>query len=179
MAGRPVRFRVYTDTDAQLKLLAEEAEVEDWSYHFIPSEHPYPVLFNFIRYTYRRVADEGKIVLSDDGQYASFNTGLVTPHQEAIYASFEANRKENAQPWFFKAWYRRGRWELNKFPELPELAHYFDDPSCLVLDVRKDVRVNVEHIIEENRSYLHGHSALSRASSRHSDAKGGDGRTTL
>jgi hypothetical protein len=29
------------------------------------------------------------------------------------------------------------------------------------------------------RSYLHGHSALSRASSRHSGGKGGHGRTTL
>jgi hypothetical protein len=28
-------------------------------------------------------------------------------------------------------------------------------------------------------SYLHGHSALSRASSRHSGGKGGHGRTTL
>ena len=102
----------------------------------------------------RRVAQEGKIVLSEDGQFSCLNTGLVTPHQEALYASFEANRRENAQPWFFKGWFRRGRWELNRFPELPDLAHYFDDPSCLVLDIRKDLRLNVEHIIEENREHI-------------------------
>lgn len=67
-----------------------------------------------------------------------------------MYASFETNRKEEAaSPWYFKGWFRRGQWELNKFPELPDLAHYFDDPSCLVLDARKDLRVNVEHIIED------------------------------
>jgi hypothetical protein len=97
------------------------------------------------------LAEELKIVLSDDGQYCCFNTGLVTEAQEPIFASFEANRHPNAQPWFFKAWHRRGRWELNRFPELPDLAHYFDDPSCLALDTRKELRINVEHIIEENK----------------------------
>jgi hypothetical protein len=53
------------------------------------------------------------------------------------------------QPWLFKSWLRRGQWELNKFPDLPDLAHYFDDPSCLVFDTRKDFRVNIEHIISE------------------------------
>jgi hypothetical protein len=144
-------FAFIPDLDGQLQLLATEAEEEDWAYHFTPSDHAHPILFNYLRYTYRRLAEELKVGLSDDGQFACFNTGLVTSHQEPIFASFESNRKENAQPWFFKGWYRRGRWELNKFPELPDLAHYFDDPTCLVLDVRKDLRVNVEHIIEENR----------------------------
>jgi hypothetical protein len=36
-----------------------------------------------------------------------------------------------------------------------------------------------QHDQDEQQSYLHGHSALSRASSRHSGGKGGRGRTTL
>ncbi len=137
--------------DASLQDLAEESEQEDWSYQNTSSDRPLPVLYNYIRYTYRKVAEERKIALSDDGQYSCFNTGLVTPSQEAIYASFEVNRKTNVQPWFFKNWFRQGRWELNIFPELPDLAHYFDDPASLVFDTRKDLRVNVEHIIEENK----------------------------
>ena len=31
------------------------------------------------------------------------------------------------------------------------MAHYFDDPTVLVLDRRKEIRINVEHIIDENR----------------------------
>ena len=144
-------FAFLPDTDARLADLAAEAEPEDWEYHNTPSDHNHPILFNYVRYTYRRIAEENKIALSDDGQFACFNTALVTPNQEPIYASFEANRREDAQPWFFKGWYRKGRWELNKFSVLPDLAHYFDDPSCLVFDHRKEFRVNVEHIIEENK----------------------------
>lgn len=144
-------FAFVPDTDAQLASLAADAETEDWAYHNTTSDHAHPVLFNYFRYTYRRIAEENKIALSDDGQFACFNTGLVTPNQEPIFASFEANRREEAQPWFFKAWLRKGRWELNKYSELPDLAHYFDDPSCLVFDHRRELRVNVEHIIEENK----------------------------
>lgn len=133
----------------RLHELAEAAEDEDWTYQRTQSEHPFPVLYNYVRYTYRRVAEENKIALSEDGQFSCFNTGLVTPNQEPLFASFETNRREGAQPWFFKDWFRRGQWELTKFPELPDLAHYFDDPTCLVFDTRRDFRVNIEHIIAE------------------------------
>lgn len=142
-------FAWIPDINEKLQELKEKAENEDWSYHYTPSDYPLPILYNYIRYTYRRIADERNIALSDDGQFACFNTGLVTPHQEPIFASFEANRREGNQPWYFKAWFRRGQRELNKFPELPDMAHYFDDTGCLVMDTRKDLRVNVEHIIEE------------------------------
>ena len=39
--------------------------------------------------------------------------------------------------------------ELNGFSQLPDLAHYFDDAAVLVFDTRKDLRVNVGHIIQE------------------------------
>ena len=31
------------------------------------------------------------------------------------------------------------------------MAHYFDDPTVLVLDPRKELRVNVEHVIADNK----------------------------
>jgi hypothetical protein len=142
-------FAFIPEVNNQLGELANLAESEDWTYHYTDSEHPFPILFNYIGYTYRRIAEERKIALSQDGEFSCFNVGLVTDNQEYIYASFETNRKEGAQPWFFKGWFRRGQWELNIFPELPDLAHYFDDPTCLVFDYRKDLRVNVEHIIAE------------------------------
>ena len=135
--------------DDHLEELAQLAEQEDWAYQHAPSEHPYPILYNYVHYTYRRVAEENKIALSEDGQFSCFNTGLVTPNQEPLYSSFETNRREAVMPWFFKGWFRRGERELNKFPELPDLAHYFDDPTCLVFDTRKDFRINIEHIITE------------------------------
>ena len=142
-------FAWFPDMDGRLRDLAEEAESEDWEYHNTTTEHNYPILFNYIRRTYQRLAEERKINLSENGQFSCFNTGLVTPNQEPIYASFELNRREDAQQWFFKGWYRRGQWELNRFSKLPDLAHYFDDPAVLVFDTRKELRVNVEHIIQE------------------------------
>jgi hypothetical protein len=124
-------FAWFPEIDDRLQELAGEAEAEDWEYHNTSSDHPYPILYNYIRYTYRRLAEERKIALSEDGQFVCMNTGLVTPHQESLFASFEVNRREEAQPWYFKGWYRRGQWELNKFPDLPDMAHYFDDPTCL------------------------------------------------
>jgi hypothetical protein len=142
-------FGFFPERDERLRELAQLAEPEDWTYKYTKIDHEYPILFNYLRYTYRRLAEESKLVLSEDGQYCCFNLGIVTPNQEALYASFEVNRREDAQPWFFKGWFRRGEWELTKFPELPELAHYFDDPLYLVFDHRRDFRVNIEHIISE------------------------------
>lgn len=144
-------FAFVAEVDQQLTRLAELAEREGWAYRYAQSEHPYPILYNYARYTYRKVAEENKIAVSEDGQFACFNTGLVTQNQEPLFASFETKRREDAQPWFFKGWLRKGQWELTKFPELPDLASYFDDPSCLVLDTRKDFRVNGEHIIEDSK----------------------------
>jgi hypothetical protein len=71
----------------RLEELAEMAETEDWEYQHVESEYPKSILYNYLRFSYRRVAEEGKIALSEDGQYACFNTGLVTPHQEPIFGS--------------------------------------------------------------------------------------------
>ena len=143
-------FAWFPSRDEQFFDLANQAEREDWDYQNAQTEHENPILFNYIRYTYQRLAEEKKIELSSNGSGACFNTGLVTPNQEPLYASFETNRREDApQPWFFKGWYRRGRWELNQYSQLPDLANYFDDPSVLVFDTRREIRVNVEHIIEE------------------------------
>ena len=31
------------------------------------------------------------------------------------------------------------------------MAHYYDDPSCLVLDARLEIRSNIEHILSDNK----------------------------
>ena len=142
-------FGWFFEREKRLEELANLAEQEDWSYHNSPSEHPYPILFNYLKYTYRRLSEETKIAVSENAQYACFDTGLVTANQEGLFASFEVNRKEGAQPWFFKGWFRRGEWELTKFSQLPDIAHYFDDPTCLVFDHRVDFRINIDHIITE------------------------------
>jgi len=139
--------------DQRLEELVDLAEDEDWSYKSTANDHAHPVLFNYLRYTYRRLAEEEKIVVADDGRSIAMNTGLVTPGQEPIYLFCTQNKLQGRdEPWHFGAWRRKGEYDLTRFSSLPEMAHYFDDPSCLVLDSRKELRANVEHIIEDNKA---------------------------
>ncbi len=131
--------------------LASVAEDENWGYSKVSPKNPNPILVNYVNYTYSRLVEENKVVLSGDGQKLCFNTGLVTPNQEEIFALFTVNRTDGKQPWYLKSWCKRSSHELSSFSELPELAQYFDDPSALLFDVRKELRVNVDHIIEENK----------------------------
>lgn len=138
--------------DEKLDQLAELAEPENWDYQFTDADGKRPILANYLRHTYKRLAREEKVELANNGQNVTFNTGLVTPSQEPIYALFNQNRKPDAkQPWYFQRFVRRGEADLNSFDQLPEMAHYFDDPAVLVFDHRKDFRVNVEHIVSENK----------------------------
>ncbi|MCG8386123.1 MAG: DUF3825 domain-containing protein [Cytophagales bacterium] len=140
------------EIEEKLDDLAEMAENENWDYQKTEDEHHLPILFNYIQYTYKRLAQEDKIVISENGQCLSWNTGLVTSNQEPIYAYCNTNRREEAdQPWFFQGWKRKGEYDMTKFSSLPEMAHYFDDPSILAMDARLELRTNIEHIVTHNK----------------------------
>ena len=134
-----------------LDTIKEMAEPEDWSYSQPDSEYDCPVLKNYIQYTYERIAEEGKIVVTEDDENACWNTGLVTKTTEEIYLTFNKNKFDNAKEyWHFGAVCRRGQYELSCFDDLPEMAHYFDDPSVLIFDHRKQLRLNEKHIVMDN-----------------------------
>lgn len=132
--------------------LAELAEPEEWDYRHTATGYHKPILYNYIRYTYQRLAEEEKVVVADDGSAIAFNTGLVTPAQEPLFCYCTQNRLADArQPWHFHGWRRKGEYDMTRFSSLPEMAHYFDDPAKLVLDLRRELRVNVAHIVAENK----------------------------
>jgi hypothetical protein len=127
------------------------AEPEDWNWKNTQSSHDKPILRNYLTYTYKRISEERKISISPDEEHACFNLGLITSAQEPIYILFSRNKLDGApQYWHFWKFARRGERDLNNFPSLPEMAHYFDDPSCLVHDSSKELRTNAKHIISEN-----------------------------
>jgi hypothetical protein len=139
--------------DEKLDELARLAEDEEWEYQNSNDSHHKPILFNYLQCTYQRLREEDKLVISDEGQAIIFNTGLVTGNQEPLFCYATTNRNQNAhQNWHFSAWCRRGEYDLIRFSQLPEMAHYFDDPSALVFDTRKELRTNVEHIVAENKA---------------------------
>jgi hypothetical protein len=134
-----------------IEVLAQLAEHEDWDYKHTPAAHPHPILRNYITYTYRRVAEEKKINVTVDEENCCWNAGLITSTQEPIYVLFSKNKLDGIPSyWHFWKFARRGEWELNRFAALPDMAHYFEDPSVLVFDTRKELRVNVEHVVADN-----------------------------
>jgi hypothetical protein len=150
--GRPLYDFAYVhDIDTRLKELADLAEEEEWEYSTTKADRPNPVLYYYFHYTFERIIEQDKTVEAEDGSHICFNTGLVTEHQEEIFALFSKNQAENREPWRFVRFCRRGEYDLTRFPELPEMAGYFEDPSYLVFDPRLELRVNVDHIIGENR----------------------------
>ena len=150
--GRPLYDFAYVhNINDRLRELADLAEKESWEYKHTESDYPNPVLYYYFHYTFERVKDEEKIAVADDGSFACFNTGLVTEHQEDLYALFSKNKAPDREPWRFVKFCRTGQYELTKFPELPDIAHYFDDPTCLVFNSSWELRSNIEHLIEVNR----------------------------
>lgn len=144
-------FAFINNIEPRLDDLADLSETEEWDYQNTPSDKNHPILYNYLRYTYAKIAEEEKIELSLDGLNTAFNTGLVTPNQEPIFALFDRNSIPDRQPWFLKKWCRKGEHDLVRFQSLPEMAHYFSSPSSLVFDTAKELRANVEHIIADNK----------------------------
>lgn len=137
--------------DENIEYLKGMAEPEDWEYQNTSVNYSHPILRNYIKYTYQRIAEEKKISVTADEEFCCWNTGLITNSQEPIFILFEKNKLTNSKPyWHFWKFCRKGEWELNKFSSIPDMAHYFDDPSVLVYDSRKELRVNAEHIIADN-----------------------------
>lgn len=139
--------------DENIEYLKGMTEPEDWGYQNTHVNHSHPILRNYIKYTYQRIAEEKKISVTADEEYCCWNTGLITTSQEPIFILFEQNKLTDSKPyWHFWKFCRKGEWELNRFSSIPDMAHYFDDPSVLVYDSRKELRVNAEHIIADNLS---------------------------
>src|SRR3990170_5517376 len=144
-------FAYLGDLPGKLKWLADLASPENWEYRHTPPQpdRPYPVLLNYLRYTFKRLREEDKIV--EAGDVACFNTGLVTSLQEEVFAYLRPNEHEEREEWFLTAFCPESDRRLLAFSTLPERASYFDDPSELLYDSRKSFRKNLAHIIEENR----------------------------
>lgn len=144
-------FAMMPRFDDDIVSLAGLAENEDWEYRFTASTYGNPILRNYILHTYKRIAEEKKVAVSADENFCCWNTGLITPAQEPIYMLLSKNKIDNIDSyWHFSKWVRRGERDLNRFTSLPDMAHYFDDPAVLVLDTRKELRMNVEHVVADN-----------------------------
>ncbi len=141
-------FSWFPDFQKNIIELKDLAMDECWDY--INSTGKFPILVNYINHTFSKLAEENKIEIY--GDFAIINTGLVTENQEEIFGYFQKNKRPNSSiPWYFQGWRKMSDRDLVKFSRLPETANYFTDASDLIYDIKLDLRINVDHIIQDNK----------------------------
>lgn len=144
------------DYTKQIEALASLARPERWNYLHDKNAKPYQILINYINHTFKRLMDlenkdKGKFIYSDS-QSCCFDTGLFTKNFEQIYALFICNEPGRKQKWKLKGFFKKSSYELRKIAKLPERAQYFDDFKDLIYDTRFDLRINIDHILDDENN---------------------------
>lgn len=134
-------------SESALEDLKALAMPEDWDYRVSP-KWGNPILKNYIENTFSKVHEEWKLI-EVSWKYSIFNTGLVTPKYEEIFAYFKPN--SGPSPWYFVWYFKKSDPNLTKVVTLPECANYFDDPAELIYDTKLELRKDIDHIIDDNR----------------------------
>ena len=129
---------------------------ERWYYKKQNPSYPYPILSQYLKYTFFRLSKESKVKI--EGSYAAFNTGLVDKLYEPIYALFEKNKIKDKQQWYFLEFCtsgvgRAGKLLTSNFNPLPERARFYNSISELIYDTSlKEPQLDWNHIILDNVS---------------------------
>ena len=154
-------------SNARYGVLAELALNERWYYgdseDLADAKNKFPILKNYLIYTFMRLCHEGKVMLATDPQtgeeYAAFNTGLVDSKYEYIYAMFkQESLYSNTYYWYLHAFAVAGEDEgkalVRLFNPLPAKANYFGDriESMLYDTSTGDLSCDYTHILVERAS---------------------------
>ena len=114
------------------------------------------LLDNYLRYTYARIKEEGKISLSKDGLHGCWNTGLVDNQYKSIYCYM--TRKNPEIRWVFQGFCidgeDLGKVMVSNIKDLPSRALYFTNGNILFEPDIENLSVDYNHIIKEHPSRL-------------------------
>lgn len=133
--------------DEFLQQICDMAMPENWNYARTHNDRPYPILFNYLTHTFQRLNEQNKIVRKDN--FYCFNTGLVTPNQQEIFAIFRENERGRA----FVKFCNESDSSMGFYAPFPERATYFNDPADLIFDNRLDFRIKIDHIIDDEVNF--------------------------
>lgn len=153
-AGRALTEWAYLGSmDALVENLSDFALDEKWGFERDGEPKEYSILKSYLTYTFYRLQSEGKVLEDEEKGIAAFNTGLVDPTYEAIYACFSPSNME--QPWRFEAFCKAGSKMWGKklvasFDPLPQRAAYFEKKEDLLFDGNRTLQRDVDHILLDN-----------------------------
>jgi cold shock CspA family protein len=141
-----IQFRTKDWKQQLVKIAADEP----WDYANSQSAVKLPILDSYLEHTYLRLAETKGVRVTANEDFLSFNTGLVTDNQEAIYCICELNPDFSGRKWRFAKFVKESdRDFVSKFgANVPPLAEYFEDPSDLLFDRRLQLFINIDHILE-------------------------------
>ncbi len=150
------RFAFLGNENDFWKKLSEEVQPESWSFTGKPGD--YFILKNYFSYTFARLQQQDKICFDRDGQFAAFNTGLMSRRQgEDLFAYFVPNPGGHS-PWKFMCFcstdsdepYERACYK-NMFAQFnePPIASYFTKISDLLFDPSGDISISYDHIMRD------------------------------
>lgn len=148
--------------EAPYAKLARLAKSESWTFERPEFQSQYenqsfPVLTNYLNFTFLRLQAEEKIAYSQEGDKACFNTGLQTPRGKDIYATFFRNKvaEERNQPdWTLYSFADSYSEKLSPFHPLPELASYINNVGDLVFNTEYNIEPNLDHFLGHNEERL-------------------------
>lgn len=146
----------------QIEDLALLARPERWDFLKDSQDTPHQILVNYINHTFMRLMELQNSVngvsdvqyISESDDFFCFDTGLFTKNFEPIYALLVPNTPGYTAKWQLKGFYKKSSYELRKISKLPERATYFDNFEDLIYDTRLDLRINIDHILEDERNKL-------------------------
>ena len=145
-------FAYCGDFSKKIDRLQSIAIQENWGKPTDKTNHP--VLYNYIVHYFKKAHADKLIVFSKnekDEKIACFNTGLLTPHYDDIYAYFVVNTSNsNHQEWFLADFLQSGSYKLACIEKLPSIAQFFSCIDDLYYDTSLELRLNAEHIVDDN-----------------------------
>ncbi|MBR4732490.1 MAG: DUF3825 domain-containing protein [Lachnospiraceae bacterium] len=133
----------------KLKILANLAEEEKWTFAKIEATEPYRILQNYVAFTYNRIEEEGKFLVN--GNNMCFNTGLLTQYHQEIIALFSKYTGAFDYKWYLIGFFKSSDSKFTSiFKDIPLIADYAQDARELVYDRRLKIVVQKDHIIDDN-----------------------------
>lgn len=142
------------DLHNHLGVLAGKAMSEPWKADDPEAKEyteEYSILRSYIRHTSNKLKEGNKILISDNKDFASYNTGLVTKYYEDIYAVYK--KSKSSDNYFLKGFFKESEIELrsNFANKLPETANYFEHPERLLYNPKRKLFPNYDHILNDNK----------------------------
>lgn len=150
-------FCYLPDYKDKVEDLVKLARNERWDYKTDPQDVPHKILVNYINHTFQRLYElqkknPGLNFIVASASWRCFNTGLFTENFEPIYAFMEPNDHGYLAKWKLKGFYKQSARELRKIANLPSRAEYFDSVEDLIYDTHYELRIDIDHILEDERN---------------------------